>query len=223
MTIDRHGEPIERKLIQFAFLPREGNLSHKRMIVFSIFPEKRKAKVFEIEGIEFIRTRRSKLRNHECKVQSYIVQERETAAVTHTRFTIENGNAFFHAFSRNRVEASVLFFFLLSATNGNNRLVNYGKISNSFSRELLSKRKEKKKKKNLSLALVFPRCEFRSISRADPESKKRRHPLENRTSSFPLLRPFYPFQSRIFSFSLSAIVSLSSSIVPDTREFIRNA
>ena len=53
--------------------------------------------------------------------------------VTTHRFTIENGHAFFSTlFSRNRVEASV---FLLSATNGNNRLV----ITRKFrTRDLLS-------------------------------------------------------------------------------------
>lgn len=72
--------------------------------------------------------------------------------VTTHRFTIENGHAFFSTlFSRNRVEASV---FLLSATNGNNRLV----ITRKFrTRDLLSpSRIIGGKKKSLSCPRFFP-------------------------------------------------------------------
>lgn len=91
--------------------------------------------------------------------------------VTTHRFTIENGHAFFSTlFSRNRVEASV---FLLSATNGNNRLV----ITRKFrTRDLLSPSRIIGGKKISLLPPFFPRCKFRSRKRI-PE--KRRHPLEN--------------------------------------------
>lgn len=124
-------------------------------------------------------------------MQSYIVQERETAAVTHTRLPAglrsKTGTRFSTRFRE--IGLKRVLFFLLSTTAGNNRLVNYGKISNSFSRELLSKRKEKKGKKNLSLALVFPRYEFRSISRADPESKKTSSSARKPNLFFPLPPP----------------------------------
>lgn len=112
-------------------------------------------------------------------------------------------------FSRNRVEASV---FLLSATNGNNRLV----ITRKFrTRDLLSPSRIIEKKKNLSLAPVFPRCKFRSRKR-----KKRRHPLENQTFLFqsgshqriPLERILF------FFFFLSTIVSSISSRDPGSLE-----
>lgn len=71
--------------------------------------------------------------------------------VTTHRFTIENGHAFFSTlFSRNRVEASV---FLLSATNGNNRLV----ITRKFrTRDLLSPSRIIGGKKSLSCPRFFP-------------------------------------------------------------------
>lgn len=80
--------------------------------------------------------------------------------VTTHRFTIENGHAFFSTlFSRNRVEASV---FLLSATNGNNRLV----ITRKFrTRDLLSPSRIIGGKKISLLPPFFPRCKFRSRKR----------------------------------------------------------
>lgn len=161
-------------------------------------------------------------------MQSYIVQERETAAVTHTRLPAglrsKTGTRFSTRFRE--IGLKRVLFFLLSTTAGNNRLVNYGKISNSFSRELLSKRKEKKGKKNLSLALVFPRYEFRSISRADPESKKTSSSARKPNLFFPLPPPppllSVSKQNLLFFFIRDRLFILLQ-IVPDTGEFIRNA
>lgn len=115
--------------------------------------------------------------------------------VTTHRFTIENGHAFFSTlFSRNRVEASV---FLLSATNGNNRLV----ITRKFrTRDLLSPSRIIGGKKISLLPPFFPRCKFRSRKRI-PE--KRRHPLENQaffsgriaSTNPPRTNRFFPFLS----------------------------
>lgn len=115
--------------------------------------------------------------------------------VTTHRFTIENGHAFFSTlFSRNQVEASV---FLLSATNGNNRLV----ITRKFrTRDLLSPSRIIGGKKSLSCPRFFP------DANSDLESgslKKRRHPLENQaffsgriaSTNPPRTNRFFPFLS----------------------------
>lgn len=126
--------------------------------------------------------------------------------VTTHRFTIENGHAFFSTlFSRNRVEASV---FLLSATNGNNRLV----ITRKFrTRDLLSPSRIIGGKKKISLLPpFFPRCKFRSRKRI-PE--KRRHPLENQAFfSGRIASTNPPRTNRFFPFSFFIVPSISSEI-----------
>lgn len=125
--------------------------------------------------------------------------------VTTHRFTIENGHAFFSTlFSRNRVEASV---FLLSATNGNNRLV----ITRKFrTRDLLSPSRIIGGKKISLLPPFFPRCKFRCRKRI-PE--KRRHPLENQAFfSGRIASTNPPRTNRFFPFSFFLVSSISSEI-----------
>lgn len=98
-TIDRHGEPMERKLIQFAFPGKEeGNRSRK--IIFQGEKKKKERKrkvVFEIVSNLF-RACRLKLRNHKCKVQSYKVQEKRNGCGYNSPvYDRKRARVFFHA------------------------------------------------------------------------------------------------------------------------------
>lgn len=115
--------------------------------------------------------------------------------VTTHRFTIENGHAFFSTlFSRNRVEASV---FLLSATNGNNRLV----ITRKFrTRDLLSPSRIIGGKKSLSCPRFFPDAnsdlESGSLKNVVTHSKTKPFSQAGSHRPIPLERiVFFPFLS----------------------------